>query len=398
MGDRRCCCVRGCELGEDNFNDREDGPIAANDPKWKIVAGDWEFEDGTVVGKGVLATRNCHPAKFEHGSYIVVMDLMTPDDNETKWAVTTGDPSDPFHYIVVEWKPTTGSATVSIYEGTEAPANLLDEYTYWGITRSDGTIGVLKVCYAPSIAISAQIRINIPSINVCDDNKGAHCYSHDDQPIGGFAFAEGRFDNWTYEVHWLDDPECDCCPCFCVKHRKEYGGADDFACYGEKLMLSFVSIGEVEASLPDIELLQQFGPGSHWPEKYRWYSEVYHCGPPVSAKWAAMFQCRGIPQQGMINIGSLELLDELFAADPATQIALSWDDEEAGLAREAIASESSCSPLYLVFPPVKVNCAFPAPGCMAPDEMTSPYCSNLAGQCFAECPDIRFTPVITHPR
>jgi len=321
------------------------------------------------------------------------MDLMTVDDTEVKWAVTCGDPTDPFYYIVVEWNPLTSQATIFIYDGSEAPGNLLEEYTYSGIVRSNKSIGLLKVCYAPSLVLSVQIGANIPTLDICDENIGKHCYKHDGQNIGGFAFAEGRFDNWDYEAHWLDDPECDPCPCFCVKDH----ATGDFACYPQELLLTFISVGDVEATLPDVPLYQEFQPGDYYPEKYYWYSEVQDCGSPVNAKWAVRFECPGIPEKGQSNLGSIWLLDDTFNPGGATQVAFSWADGEAGAGREATEEESTCDPLELVFPEWRVNCAFPSPTCSDPDEMESPYCSSLAGNCYAECPDIRFQPVLVRP-
>jgi hypothetical protein len=238
--------------------------------------------------------------------------------------------------------------------------------------------------------LSVQIGTNIPIIDICDGNEGDNCYTHETQKIGGFSFAEGRFDNWTYEVHWLDNADCDLCSCFCVKDH----ATGDFACYPKEMVLTFVSVGAVEATLPDVTLYQQYPAETDYPEKYYWYSEVQDCGSPVYAKWAVRFECPGVPEAGQSNLGSLSLLDDTFTPGGATQVAFSWDDGEAGAGRDAIEEDSTCSPLEIVFPEWRVNCAFPSPTCSDPDEMESPYCSNLAGQCYAECPDIRFQPVL----
>jgi hypothetical protein len=211
--------------------------------------------------------------------------------------------------------------------------------------------------------------------------------------VGGFSFRDGRFDNWTYDLHWLDLKRCEKCPCFCEKSNTDY------SCYPTELTLSFISVGTTPAILGSITLIQSFlSPITPWTEKVAWYSEVQNCGSPVGASYTVRFLC------GQDNLGTLTFgtVDYEFENPDIAQIVFGWDD---GLPlpdvgpRFAIKPSSTCSPLYLVFPRLVVNAAFPSPICFDPpcdtDGCYTPYCTNLNDQCYEAAPDIAFTPVLT---
>jgi len=384
----RLCCCGNCRLGEDNF-DRPD----ANPPTglWHEISGEWEIKDNELnsISPGILATTICHPPQYPNGSFIATMKLVgASDGTRSFWEVSLGNPTNPAYVVTVSHNFFTSQATLTLWKGNKSL--IVHEETYSGVSYDIP----LKLCYAPGLAVVAQIGV-IPHIEFCDDGIGDDCYSSGGTPVGNFAFREGTFDDWLYELHWLDRPDCEKCPCFCEKSR------DDFACYPDILYLSFISIGADSAALATIPLYQSFlNPTSYlWPEKVTWYSEVQGCGSPVGAQWTAKFTCT---QEGMGTLGFAGP-DYDFQSPSVNQPSFAWVEigplQTAWTVRNAIKDESTCNPIELIFPELQVLCAFPSPICFDPPCDTigchTPYCTDRSSECFTSCPDIRFTPVVT---
>jgi hypothetical protein len=385
MPPRFCCCA-SCRLGEDDFNRADASPPTGN---WYVVSGEWEILDNELTGSGVLATTICHPSSYPNGSYVARMKLVGMSDGSvSEWEIGMGNPSSPTYVVEVEHTFATFSATLKLWSGNKA--SLLHSETYFGVS-SDQT---LTVCYAPGLAVKATIGF-IPAIEWCDASTGSDCYTISGVDVGGFSFRAGTFDDWVYEVHWLDNPACEKCPCFCEKSR------EDFSCYPPVLYLSFISVGDDEAVLNTIPLYQAFlDPSSYlWPEKLTWYSEVQSCGSPVGAQWTVRFSC----QQDDLGDLAFGTADYNFQNPLNSQIVFAWTTGDSSVAlynpRLAIKAESTCNPIELEFPEVKVNSAFPSPGCMDPPCDTvgcyTPYCTDRNLECFVDEPDIRFVLKVT---
>lgn len=383
MGWWNCCCDT-CPLGADDFNRADANPVTGS---WHEISGDWEIKSNKLncLTAGVLATTICHASKYTNGSYVMRVTLAgITDGTVDEWEMSCGNPSSPNYVVEVLLNTMTNQATLKLYSGNKA--TLLKEQTYDGVT-SDRDI---TICYAPGLTI--DVSIGIPDLEFCSDATGAACYDVGGTNVGGFAFRKGRFDDWVYDLHWLDLEICEKCTCFCEKSR------DDFKCYPPVLYLSFENTagGAVQGTIP---LYQAFANVSSypWPEKVAWYSEVQNCGSPVNAQWTARFLC------GQDNLGSLSFgtSDYVFESLSFSQIAFSWNDSGNSFEkRDAIKGSSTCDPILLTFPSLRVNCATPSPICTVapcdfPNECSTPYCTDLNDQCYEDCPDIQFTPKVT---
>jgi hypothetical protein len=385
MPPKLCCCAN-CRLGEDDFNRANSNPPTGN---WHEISGEWEILDNELncINPGVLATTICHPAIYDKGSYIARFDLIGMSDGSVDhWEIGVGDPNSPNYVVEIDHTFATSTAVLKLWSGNKS--SLIHEETYSGV-NSDAPG---YICYAPGIAIDVGMG-RIPELEFCDTTTSSDCFTSGGVDVGGFSFRDGRFDNWTYDLHWLDLKICEKCPCFCEKSETDY------ACFPDELTLSFVSIGGDSAILNSITLFQSFlSPATPWTEKTAWYSEVQSCGSPVGAQYTVRFLC------GQDNLGTLSFgtVDYEFENPSIAQIVFSWDDgeplPEVG-PRFAIKESSTCEPIYLVFPTLKVNSAFPSPTCFDPpcdtDGCYTPYCTDLNDQCYGYAPDIAFTPVLT---
>jgi hypothetical protein len=385
---RNKCCCGDCLLGEDDFNRPDANPPTG---RWHVVSGEWEIENEELncVEEGILATTICHPSNYPNGSFVATVKLIGMSNGSVSaWEVGVGKPDSPKYVVEVLHNPMTLQATLKLWSGNKG--SVLHEETYFGVNSN----ATLTVCYAPGLAIDVEIG-RIPAIEWCDDNNGEPCYVIGGVAVGNFSFRVGRFDDWRYEAHWLDDPTCPKCPCFCEKSR------EDFGCYPDVLYLSFISVGADSATLSTIPLYQSFlNPLSYlWPEKVTWYSEVQGCGSPVGAQWTAKFTC-GQEDLGALAFGTA---DYNFEEPSSAQIVFVWVGVDSAIAawtpRNAIKEDSTCDPIELTFPEVKVNSAFPSPICFDPPCDTTgcytPYCTDRNNECFISEPDIRFIPKIT---
>lgn len=375
MPPRKCCCL-SCILGDDDFN-RADS--ADPGPKWKIVSGEWEILSNTLKGTGQLATTICHPSVYTKGSYIAEMTLVGMSDGTTSfWEVWIGDPAAPPFRVEVSHNSGTNVAVLSLFD----TVGLIHAETYSGVSTNE----VLTICWAPTLMLSAFLGGRIPHIDHCVATAGANCYTVGGDSVGGFSFAEGRFDDWTYNVHYIDNQNCEPCSCFCWK------SIDDYLCLPATVTLTFESVGADAATMPDMTLTQSFGtPATPWPDKQgEWNSAVYNCGSPVGAEFAFRFEC-GQPIDQM----SLTPLSASYGVELGGQVVWSWltGDLPTNSARLAIVGSTTCSPLSIVFPEIKINSADPGPACGMSGGF-EPYCGSRTGECFATEPDIRFIPRI----
>lgn len=385
MPTRRCCCT-SCRLGADNFNRADENPVSG---AWHEISGDWEVKDNELnsVSDGVLATTICHPGIYTNGSYVMRVRLIgMADGSKSSWEVSAGDPDSPNYVVEVTHSFASKQATLSLYSGNKT--TLIHEETYSGVTNDRE----MTLCYSPGLTIDVSIESN-PQIEFCSDVTGDTCYDSGGTDVGGFAFRKGKFDDWIYELHWLDLEKCEKCTCFCEKSR------EDFKCYPDVLYLSFDNtVGG--ATLPSIPLYQGFlNSASYlWPEKVAWYSAVQNCGGPVGAQWTARFLC------GQEDLGSLAFgtADYVFESLSVSQIAFGWADNGNSFEkRDAIKAASTCEPILLTFPSIAANCASPSPSCTGGGvdcdaaSCSTPYCTSLNTECYDDCPDIQFTPKVT---
>lgn len=388
MAPRRCCCPSlPCEIGADDFN-RSD----SNDPglKWEIISGEWEIVSNTLRGDGQLATRICHPPAYTIGSYVAEMLLVGMSDGTTSfWEVWIGDPSAPAYKVEVTHNSMTSQATLSLYNTT----GLVHAETYSGVTTNE----TLKICWAPEMMVSVFLGNRIPHIDDCTAAAGSPCYTVGMVDVGGFSFVEGRFDDWVYNVHFIENVNCEACSCFCYRTYLDEEGrlVKDYSCLPGTLTLTFESVGADAATFPDITLTQSFGsPATPWPNKEEgWNSQVFSCGLPVFEEFTFRFFC-GRP----VNVMRLAPLSKDYDINPG-QFVWRWVSgaNPTNSFRNAIIESSTCEPLSIVFPEIAITSAFPSPICdigLFPFGAHTPYCGSRKDECFANAPDIRFIPRI----
>jgi hypothetical protein len=383
MAPRRCCCQRpGCELGADDFNraDSDDPGIG-----WRIVSGTGEIVSNRIVVDGVVATTICHPPAYPLGSYVAEMMLIGISDASVSfWEVWIGDPSDPSYRVEVSHNSGTNQATLSLYAGLV----LIHAETYSGVTAN----ARLRVCYVPGMMVTVTMDNQNPFIDSCDVSVGARCFAITGGPdVGGFAFREGTFDDWEYVVHFIENQTCPLCSCFCWANK------DDYACLPGTLTLTFESVGADYAEIDDIILYQSFGsPATPWPNKTGgWNSDVVDCDSPVPGiLFAFRFNC-GTPIDEM----NLQPLSSSYSDELGGQSVWTWASGSSpdNSARKAIAEDSTCDPLSIVFPEIRLKSAFPGPDCdfgLFPFGGHQPYCGSRRDECFSSPPDMRFIPRI----
>ncbi len=365
---RRCCCDYGCEIGQDDFDDREDGPVPEDDPKWIVLAGDWEFDDGTVTGDGILATRFCHPAVYELGSIYAEFRLKGIEVGVTH-KVRFGHPEDAPHEIWIEHAAgntriitlKTGGDKEVIFE---VPDLLLGEEPKVAVAFAPGLYLAMTF---PDVVVPHWLNGSICATD--DDTADCHIIevAGEDENVGNFAFLEGTFDDFDYEVHWLENRDCKSIACFCYK---KYGTEEELKCLPPLLHLTITNIFATPTSRTcfpmagTYEMEQEKQEPSHmhedsgWIMKRDWLSEEIEIR--VGGTWIATLfyrlTCRLDKETGELSWGlvvfnpfSVKLL--WFDADTETYDPV---EDEPGYEPDRTDSVDNflgtCDPFYLRFP------------------------------------------------
>lgn len=388
MPTRRCCCTLSCELGFDDFN-RPDSPDPG--PKWHIVEGEWEIFDNTVMNSndeaGVLATRICHPEAYELGSWIsefTLVDLLTRD----RFAIRAGNPIGSTYEV--EFLPNLYDGTITVNVQGEESESFTFQWPF-GTTTYVNELRV-KVCYLPDGIFSASVG-EPPTVDACIDREGAEpCYQdYDGTPIGNFSFLEGRFDDWDYEATILDDWNCPDCGCFCFKRQ---GNNKEHACFPDEMTLSITLVDGDCDELDGLTFTMKKGqlqPDDGYPQKQRWYSDVFTCN---GFDTTFVLECSTVQKAGTewFRAMSLRVADGVYL--PST-IVFIWDGVT-GTTQQADYDASTCEPLAMVFPDLLAQSVFGP--CGAPGEFGYfPLCCSLPYglQCYESPPTIRFNVTLT---
>jgi hypothetical protein len=376
-GPKHCCCDVECELGSDDFN-RPDS--ASPGPLWKLISGTGAIVDNHIEVDGVVVTRICHPSYAIHGSFIARFDLVNLR-TVSIFEVGVGDP--PGSAYKVEFEPKdmdTPSAKITV----TVTGITIDTFDYpWPNDSGGNSVNTISasVCYEPGALLRGSIGIP-PPIDVCISPGGDNCYSHGGDPVGGFFFKKGHFDNWSYEMTILDDFDCPPCGCFCFRRA---GASKEFSCFPETLCLNFEV---VEGTCPELDgkvitLYQgQASPADGFPEKVRWYSEVEECN---SNEYTFILECTPIVQDGTnwLYAPSLRMASGNYIT--ATTL-FNWVDPTTpgGMTRLADYAQTTCEPLNIVYPGLRVNSFFGSCG--------PPYPPGVNGHRLFCCPSGECTP------
>jgi len=366
-----------------------------------VLSGDWDFDDGTVIGEGILATRICHPSAYPLGSFVSTFTLMGLDNNPT-YKIRCGHPVDSDYEVWFEADgfggvDPTGTLTITVYgDGAETATVELE---------LDSTLTELdaKVCYAPGLHLLGQIDLKLnryPVLCIDGTADADNCHVISGENLGNFSFLEGHFDDWDYVVHWIENADCPDCDCFCQ------ASDTDWSCLGMELTLTIDSDAliwdcpgaEVSVTMYRMDhptrpagtepFYAVYGGGSTTPESQVWVSDSINCsgGHPFSAVRAVLL-C-GMP------ISEMKLMlvkDDPSYSDGSTRVMYLGDlSSNQDQSPDAV---STCSPLELIFTDVGLRTY----QCQDEDDPCNdehPFCSQYAccGPCFGpgEGPTERF--------
>ena len=352
MAPRYCYCT-DCVLGTDDF-DRANS--ADPGPKWKIISGTGDIVSNHIEVSGIVATRICHPAGHDNGSYIARFDLVNCRTVST-FRVGCGDPTLPSPYEVKwEFSGMDGGAAAKIK--ITVTGDTIETYDHlWPIdphTSQSADSVAVSICYEPGALLRGSVGVP-PAVDACIAYGGAACYDSSGDPVGGFFWKEGHFDNWDYQETILDNFGCDPCGCFCFKRE---GVLKEWSCYPETLYLNFTLVSGTCSELDNISIAMVQGnlsPGDGYPQKKSWYSEVQTCD---GNDYAFVLDCTPMTVDGtnwFIAL-SLRLTDNVYTN--ATTL-FNWVTPSINLStRDADYATSTCEPLLLNFPGLKVNSFF----------------------------------------
>jgi hypothetical protein len=206
-----------------------------------VESGEWEIVDGVLVcvTPGVLATTICHPAWAPLGSFRSNFVLANPADGKV-YKVRAGDPLDgavEATWTLTETSPGGFDVTLEI-EGSG------NTKTVSGFAMGTENPVIGGLCYVPGVqataftALQGGLPDDIYEAEICiDDTGAARCFDG----LGNFSFLEGDFDDWLYEIHWIDNRNCPYCECLCVEG---FGYSAIVKCWPDTLTLTLTNGGD----------------------------------------------------------------------------------------------------------------------------------------------------------
>lgn len=365
MGTRRCCCG-SCVLGSDDF-DRPDSDDPG--PKWSEEDGDWDIDGNRLRGPvvdGLLATRICHPVGANLGSFIAYFDLDSPEGSKV-YKVRAGDPHSSPYEASWEFAGTPGAGTINISVTNGAETNSFS--VVWQDVAGPYNV---SLCYLPGVMLSASKPTNIAEsgsatyTTVCiTADDAARCFLG----LGNFSFLRGDFDNWVYEIHWMENHKCKQCMCPC---RQKTGGVESFYCVPDVLYATVSNI----ANCPGIDATKEMNlravsnynsslPPSSYVDYSRnfWISDKFDCPTgETEMSFCIVLECqndlaynypRWIAHVVRWMPGGRNCSGIGFLSDDAETIVAACSEIGAGdvcyVSSAHSKSPSTCSPLYLVF-------------------------------------------------
>jgi hypothetical protein len=357
------CCCGTCQIASDNFN-RPDGDPGS---KWS--------GDGVIVDNALEAdndtTTVCSPTPL--GSFHASCKLVGTT-NGAVYIIKPGDPNGAY-LVTATFTGTVGSGTFNIK--VETGVETLDYDFDWDF--EDET---LVVCYQPGVQLSAgpsgRAIVNSGEaqwVTLCINNNHDDCWPGG---LGNWTFVSGTFDDWIYQVHWIERLDCPNCDCFCSE-----GGAN--SCIPDTLNITIFSstcsgINGTYTMLQKVVLgtsLTDYPTTADWPQKRYWVSEEIACPHPAAGDNSLVFilECQ---TDGLNSEYPSFLLTARRFGDNAFQCSNIYFDpfddstvdpgtgEPQEITTAHAKPSSSCSPLSLNFPVLcesNFSCSEPSYAC-----------------------------------
>lgn len=362
----KCCCPDSCRLSEDNF-DRADSDDPG--PLWSEESGDWDISGNVLVGMsaGILATTACHPDYAPLGSFVAQFDLVDPEDGSV-YRARAGNPLTSTNEATWTFagSPGTGTITLEVTNGTDTEdftVDWLDEPAPYSV----------RLCYWPGVMLAAtkpsnQDQSGSPgTAAVCLGTGGTGaCFSG----LGNFSFLEGSFDNFVYDIHWMERRYCPQCGCTC---REVVDSEETFTCVPSVLCATITNVSNCDGItqsqnmyLKGISGYNNDAPPDTFDEPSRsfWVSEPFICPQETEpVAFVVILECHidtGVDHPRFIayirrylptgeNCSGIGFVD-----DPDTlQEACSETGTEICYSSHAYATAgSTCDPFYLTFPDI----------------------------------------------
>lgn len=284
MAPRRCCCDVNCTIGTDNFNRADENPVSGN---WYEVSGDWEVDNNELnsLTDGPLITTLRQPAPVRTGNGYntrVTVDLVIPASGSRDFGIITAyRNSTDYDWIKLSYNGSNGELSPTFYKNVSTA--VMDRTTHplaeiW--TPSPGANFTVEIC-------ASDVEWTVTNQDITWRScVGSSLASLPTSPaIGGVGFRMGRFDNWSYFIHWESNATCPLCLCFC----RNPGDIDDYSCIPDVLTITITQDGYLTDPCPCLDglTLQMYlsnpdssGATPTYPlaaNPKRWYSETFVC-------------------------------------------------------------------------------------------------------------------------
>jgi len=353
MPPRFCCCLE-CDLLDDNFN-RPDGDPGPN----------WEG-DGVIVSQVLHADMDkvkvCHPAAAPLGSLYGYCTLKDCDPSR-EYRVRLGDPTGDYD-VVCTFTGSVGSGTFRITVEGGVGGSVFHDYDW------ENEDEFLQICYEPGVQLSAGTSSRTSGLHPDWVTVCIPLDPHDNCWPGGYGnwmFVEGRFDNFHFEVHWIELKTCEDCDCKCwyIDENGDY----QISCIPSTLCLTITSEDcpgfangtynlvqrlMVDGSPP----LDAYPTVTAWPQKFTWITDEIEC-PFDGFKFYFRLICgynseddtRPKFRLQLVRFDPGSTMFTTFEFDPSSPNSSSpgpYSNEAFSL----VELTSTCDPFYLEFPTI----------------------------------------------
>ncbi len=283
------CCAESesCLITSDNFNRTDSTNLGVG---WCEISGDWEIDNNQLncLSEGIVLTTARQPPPTITGRGFntrIVVDLVIPSSGDATYKIITAyRTSSDYNWVKLHYNSTTNELTPTFYSTAGTGSVVMDTTTnpageLW--FPAPDTNFTMEFCNSNVEWVVTNVGTQGDVIWQCCEPCGLE--SLPASRVGGVGFLLGRFDNFSYHIHWESQPECDRCQCMCDQDE------DDYACIPEDLKLTVVQNSPGTYTCPCIDGLEldltQSDPDisgtdpvyNKTSRKDLWFSETFTC-------------------------------------------------------------------------------------------------------------------------